>query len=377
VGRVLQHDGGGRVDQGRDRRQGEGADDVRLGDRQGLSVRSISWSEPKRDGHFADGSRRYSLTVSLSLGIDTSGTPVLSGVVLGVRFAVLTSHSLSVSLDDEGFVTSRTQSGSGKVDSTPSVKPGEAVTDAGERYYITSLNLGSVDADGRRQVSVNGRTPDTAKAVEELFPSFFFGFFLDHVDSTSKSVNYSFDRCEGKYVAQSINASVSGFTIGSNKGVLDLIGTIKRSVGQFIITNVSTGAPESKRRRGTLEKRYPISISGVLNLVGEQKNACEEPPDIKVEETRSVEDSVAKYTPVTIPGKGIVMKKIGVTQATETVAVRYVARTEEIFRMMGFPADPGSSLFGGEKVGRGTSAQGMTRAVTVKFAAFPPEVDTD
>lgn len=41
---------------------------------------------------------------------------------------------------------------------------------------------------------------------------------------------------------------------------------------------------------------------------------------------------------------------------------------------MALPPDPVTSLIGGAKVGRSTSIQGLSKSVTVKFAAFGPEV---
>ena len=59
---------------------------------------------------------------------------------------------------------------------------------------------------------------------------------------------------------------MSGFKIGSDGAVLNLIGTIDRLAGSFIITSVSTGAPELKVVSGREDLRFPISISGQINL---------------------------------------------------------------------------------------------------------------
>jgi len=335
-----------------------------------LAVNSVNWSEPKRDGWFTSGDRRFSIQFTFNLGLDETSTTTISGIHLGVFFTEVNSVSRSVNLDAKGFSVSRTKSVSGKIATIPTVSPGDRVFDENFAFFITSMNFGQFDKSGLQDLSVSGQTLDTAAASEQLFPAFFQGFFLSHVDSQSSSVNYVFDRSTKNFRAQSINESVSGFRIGGNGSVLSLIQTIDQLKGNFIITSVSTGAPEVVNFGGFVQQRFPISISGTLNILTElDLDKDFRQGDIKVETERSIEDATTRYAQVPIPGKGITFKKVGLNPSTETVTVRNKALNEGIFKTMGFPPDPTTSI-GGEKIGRSTRESGLTKTVIVKFQRF-------
>lgn len=339
-----------------------------------LIVTNVSWSEVVRDGHFPSGQKRYALKFSLGLAIDPSSEiapGAASGIVLGVLFDVLENKTISVSIDDDGFVTTTSKSGSGKVSGDPAVLPGDSVIEDGKTFIVTSLTLGSFDDVGRRQVTVNGTTLDPS-AAEMLFAQLFEGFMLDHVQSQQKSVSFQFDECTDRYKATSISASISGFKIGSDGNVLGLINAFDRFPDTFIITNVSTGAPEKVTRSGVIQLRYPISISGTLNLTNDI-GACNEEPAIKLESSRTIQDSVAKFAQIPIPGRGIIFKKVGVTPAFETVVLRRVAKDRAAFNSPSFtfPADPTPTIGPIPKlIERSTSEAGLVKSVTVKFQAF-------
>jgi len=340
-----------------------------------LRLQDASWSEAKRDGHYVDGTARYSISFSVGFQEGQGGGAAAGGgpaVILGVAFQSVDSRNYGASID-AGVVSSENQSASGKVSTAPAVRPGDLVAHEGKQWVVTSLSTGAFDEDGLSQVSVSGQTLDSAAAAEQLYPDFFEGFFLNHVASRQKSVNYGFDQCVGAYVASSINSSVSGFRLDDDGGVLNLIQTINRFLGQFIITSVSTSAPELVEFNGATQKRIQISISGTLNI-REGGGDCEAEDNVKFEEERSIEDATARYNQVTIPGKGITYKKVGMDPATEEVTVRNVARLPGIFRTMGYPADPNPSIGTADteavKISRRFRTSGLSKEVTVKFQRF-------
>ena len=346
-----------------------------------LKVTSVNWSAPVRDAHATDGTKRYALGFSTSLSIDpTAGGTVTapSGIVLGVNFAVIESRSFGGNLTDDGSLTSKTKSASGKVlaSNLPTIRPGDSVFEDGSEFFITSLNIGNLDDSGRFQVSVSGTTLDTEDAIELLFPQLFQGFFLDHVESENRSISFQLDDCDNLYKATSISASVSGFKIGTNGNVLNLIQAVNRFPNTFIITNVSTGAPERKVVDDVVQLRYPISISGTLNLTP-NIGACGAEADVREETEISTEDATTQYAKIPIPGKGVVYKKVGLNPAIQTISVRKVAKNRSIFSSMSIPADPSSTLTGGNvaKISRKTNESGLTKSVTCRFQVFTDAVE--
>jgi len=336
-----------------------------------LLLTNVSYSEPQRDGHFTTGDRRYSLSFNLSFSIDSNTTQSNPGTIFNIIFDNINSVSYSVNIDDKGNVNSRTKSASGKVAeiNLPAYRPPEMIIEDGYEYYVTSLSFGAKDDAGLTQVNVSGQTLDSAAAAHDFMEYLFNGFHLDHVTSRSKSVSYSWNDCEEAYIASSINRSVSGFRWDNDGYIEDLVLTIDRQPGTFFFTSCNVGEREYVMYNGSVRTRYTISISGIQYL--DRPEDCTKPDDIKIEESRTIEDATTKFAQIPIPGSGIVYKKIGMNPMTEAATVINKARTEEIFRTMAIPADPTTTINpGAYLIKRTTTIQGLRKSVSVKWQKF-------
>lgn len=333
-----------------------------------MLLNSVGWSEPQRDGHHTNGDRRYSISFSLNFKIDSASVQGISGIILGINFPELSSISYGASLDGDGSIVTRNKSGSGKVESDPTIREGDSVVDGGITYFITSLSLGQKDKAGLRQVSISGQTLDSTQAAQELVQLLFAGFMLDHVENQTDSVSYQNYDGTNIYKAVSIQRSVSGFRLNDEGNVKNLIQTIDRVAGEFFVTNINVGQKNIVKYNGNDQIRIPISLSGIEYLV--KPLDPNRPDDIKVEISREREDSTTKYSQIPMPAKGIVFKKIGLNPDIETVTSTNRARTENIFRTMNMPTDPSSSIAGATKIGRREVRQGLSKSVTIKYQKF-------
>jgi len=336
-----------------------------------LLLKDVGWSEPKRDGHFSTGERRYSLSFNLSFDLDTSSSQVNPGTVFGIVFTDLNSLSYSASIDGTGIITTRSKSGSGKVApaNLPSFRPGISISEDSYLYYITSLNFGAKDKAGLTQVSVSGQTLDSTQAALELMPYIFNGFHLDHLTNKNKSVSYQWDDCVDAYIAVSISRSVSGYRWDNDGDIELLIRTINRVAFEFFITSVSVSERELANHDGVDRYRFSISISGTEYL--KKPGECKIKNDIEEQMVRTIEDATVKFALIPIPGAGIVYKKIAMNPALETITITRTARTIGIYRTMAIPADPATSL-GAEsyKIKRTTTESGLKKAVSVKYQLY-------
>ena len=336
-----------------------------------LALKDVSWSEPKRDGYFVSGERRYSLSFSLNFDLDSSASQLNPGILFGINFTDLSSLSYSASVDADGIVTTRTKSGSGKVTAAnlPTSRPGLSVVEDGYTYYITSLSFGARDAAGLTQLSVSGQTLDSTQAALELMPYIFAGFHLDHLTGKNKSVSYQWNDCVEAYVAVSISRSVTGYRFDNDGNIENLIETINRHANELFITSVSVSERERVKYEGVDRYRFSISISGIEYLA--RQADCKKADDIKEQNTRTIEDATVKFAQIPIPGLGIIYKKIGMNPAFETITINRTARTEGIYRTMAMPADPATSIGpDAYKIKRTTTEQGLKKSVTVKYQRY-------
>lgn len=322
-----------------------------------LECKSISYNVVTRSGYYSNGDKRYALTISLTFSKPSGERVMPGGMAFGIYFNELDSDSLGVSIDENGSVTSRSRNVSGKMSYSPVSILGQAIIENGYTYYITGVNVGAIDENGLYAVSVSGRTLDNAKQAELFISEAFDGAFFDDVTSKSRSVSQNEIGDTNTYEVTSMTESISGYMWGRDAGaVLGLVTLAQSTVGIGKITNASHGAKEPFTRPDTKQETYrqSASLTRVTNYAatevdeetGEEEETTEPPrfdpsqPDIKIDETWTIDKQTDRFQVITIPGGEIVYKKVGVNPAKATARITKTAVNYKKFESMDFPSDP-------------------------------------
>lgn len=321
-----------------------------------LECKSVSYNVVSRDGHYTDGSRRYSITVSITFSKPSNERENPGGTAFGVIFDEITSDSRGVSIDEHGGITNRNRNVSGKVTSLPASNLlGSSVSEADGTYYVTGVNIGKLDDDGRWEISISGRTLDSEEQCASFIEQFFSGVHLRDVTNQTRSVSQQFVEHTNSFETTSLSETISGYVWGqSAQGLLDLVTLAAGAYNAAKITNVSIGKEEPFTDPATKACTFKqnVSMTRVTNYATtpdpeeeeeeEEENQGFDPdqPDVKEETTISFSAQTDRFTVITVPGGNIIYKKIGVNPATAQTRVARTAKNFTIFNGMAAPGKP-------------------------------------
>lgn len=359
-----------------------------------------------RDGNNVDGSKRYSASVTLTFRWDVGvegRTLEYNATYLGLPWYLVENVSFSATVDEDGNVTSRGFSASGKVatadnaalfsDSVGTKKdwnPG--LTDC----YITSVSLNSLETRNVSGVAVpiysitiSGRQLDTASQAKYFIQSLFrfanagasgTSYNADtiqfsKVTSLNKSISNNYKSLAAGFTVSSISISISGevWTTDDGSGspvqpnrIIDLFNkidsllnvplsnsealtvaagdTLPNNAGvHFMLTNFSVGDWQSfvkPNGTGAGDRYWKQTVSLSANAVFDLNSGSSTQPESVETTSRVFNDEAPKFTQLQVVGFGTVFKRTGTTPAKEVATAQIQYRDLAALEAGGFPADP-------------------------------------
>lgn len=323
-----------------------------------LECKSVSYNVTSLDGHDPnDSSKRYSVTVSLSYSKPSSQRDNEGGTAFGVIFDEITSDSRGVTIDDNGGIKNRNRNVSGKVNGKPAASIlGSAVAEADGVFYITGLNVGRIDEDGKYEISISGRTLESAEQTKNYIDEVFEGIHFNDVRSKSRSVSLSRILQTSDLEVTSLTEGISGDVWGLDaENLLMLISTLGGHFGLPKLTSMNVGDKQEFTHPTTHEPTFKQSVSLTRSTqylpteepAEEPTPESEDPPqfdphqpDVKEDTATSFDLQRDKFATIVIPGGDIVKKKVGVEPRRARSRLTNTARNFRIFESMSEPHTP-------------------------------------
>lgn len=365
----------------------------------------------ERDGNFTDGSKRYSARVSLIFKWDPGvegKTIEYNATYLGLSWYLLENVSFSATVDDDGNVTSKGFSASGKVAGSLNAS---AFTDSlGTRRdwnagltncYITSVSLNSLETRNVSgssitlySVSISGRQLDTASQAKYFIESLFrLGnagasstsysgdtIQFSKVTSLNKSISNRYKSLAEGFTVTSINLSISGEVWALDDGsgnpiqpnrTVDLFNKIDSLLNvplstsealtvpagetlpnnddvHFMLTNISVGDWQSFVKPngvGAGSRYWRQSVSLSATAVFDlNSGGSNTQPEVVETVSRVFTDEAPKFAQLQVVGFGTVFKRIGTTPAKEVATAQRQYRDLAALEAGGFPSDPSGPI---------------------------------
>lgn len=325
-----------------------------------LVVTGATVSEVQREGRSTAGAQKYIIQVSLNMAWVPPEGDACVGTdenIFGVNFLCVSSKNYGGTLDPCGLKTQDTLSVSGITVSLPGIEIGSQHTVSGKTYWVTSLNIGSKDPNGRYQVSASGRTIDTVDQAREFIQVFLpSGGFFDEMTSRSKSASYKYSINDAGYKVTSVTMNIAGNKFvgsGTADSFLDLLDHLTQQKGidklELRVTSVNIGKKEPfvDHVGCTLGFKQSVSIAYTMNFeVGGSSGSQQGGEDTQIIEDESVEikQITNKYTQIQIPGGSLNFKKTGLNPGSVKITTtrRRVGGNATIF--FGYPDPHGAPI---------------------------------
>jgi len=358
-----------------------------------LVATSINIGTPKREGRLTTGAQKYIVTISISLQwIISLQDKALSSSesIFGVNWFTISSKGYGGNVNVCGLKTQDTLNISGKVSSIPAIEVGNSYSYNGKQYYLTGVNFGSRDNQGRYDLSVTGRTLDTFEQAEEFLTYILpvSGQFINELTSFSKSVNYKYTSTVG-YKATSVTINISGFIYvgsGSANGVLNMINEFSQFTGgglnSYRVTSVSVGNKQKfiDLVGCAIGQKQSVTVGYIINFEPDGNSSGRKPAtEAKIIEEQSVEiqQILNKYTQIQIPGGALYFKKTGLIPGKVTIKItrrRVGGSATQSFDYPPIPGPPG----GPEEMFLSDSKQsstGTTRSSSAEYTVIKGTVN--
>jgi len=368
-----------------------------------LELQELTTGKFTRDGNYADGSKRYSASISMTFRWDVG----VEGRVIeydanyfGLTWYKIESANFSSSVDENGNSVSKGVSVTGKLIGAVNITAAINLLGTKVDYspgipntYVTSVNLGSVETQnvvGSQlliySVTITAKQLDNATQASYFIQSLFRldragssnggTIQFDKVSSLNKSFSNRYDQQLLKFVVTSVNLSVSGEIWSADTGTgsptnpnraIDLFNQLDALISadlstrtalsvpagetlpdngdvHFILTNFSLGdwTPFTKQSGVGVGTRYwkqTISLSATA-VFDLSGGTSTTQPDLVETTSRVFEDEAPKYQQLQVVGFGTVFKRVGTTPAKETATSQRQYRDLSTLNAGSFPADP-------------------------------------